>query len=250
MRVISIRQPWAALLALGIKRFEARTWTTPYRGDVLVHASSHRMTVQETLDLEVSPDLVDALHSVDLATFEAIEAFPTSAIIGKVTITEVLPSTSCDDFTSLDEATCGAPADGLFLWRVTGPRAITPIPCGGKLNLWTLPKELEPKVQRALASTAVPRWAKPRKGDFLTYELCVPSKPMQEIIGTGRFSRRGAVRRFVEYAIGAGALLEGGDLILNSRLQFLAPGRERLTVDEAETVVMNHFPAVEGAVAE
>lgn len=38
MKMISIRQPWAALVVSGIKDIENRTWPTRYRGPVLVHA--------------------------------------------------------------------------------------------------------------------------------------------------------------------------------------------------------------------
>ena len=38
IRVLSIRQPWAYLVASGIKKIENRTWTTRYRGPVLIHA--------------------------------------------------------------------------------------------------------------------------------------------------------------------------------------------------------------------
>jgi hypothetical protein len=39
MKVISIRQPWASLIAHGIKDVENRTWPTRYRGPILIHAS-------------------------------------------------------------------------------------------------------------------------------------------------------------------------------------------------------------------
>ncbi|WP_063614164.1 ASCH domain-containing protein [Bradyrhizobium sp. Cp5.3] len=39
MKIISIRQPWAALIVHGLKDIENRTWATGYRGPVLVHAS-------------------------------------------------------------------------------------------------------------------------------------------------------------------------------------------------------------------
>jgi hypothetical protein len=39
MRILSVRQPWAALIVNGIKDVENRTWLTRYRGPVLVHAS-------------------------------------------------------------------------------------------------------------------------------------------------------------------------------------------------------------------
>lgn len=39
MKAISIRQPWASLIVLGIKDIENRSWPTSQRGIVLVHAS-------------------------------------------------------------------------------------------------------------------------------------------------------------------------------------------------------------------
>ncbi len=36
---LSLRQPWAALLALGRKTVEVRSWSTDRRGLVLIHAS-------------------------------------------------------------------------------------------------------------------------------------------------------------------------------------------------------------------
>lgn len=38
VRVISIRQPWAALILAGKKRIELRTWKQSLRGPVLLHA--------------------------------------------------------------------------------------------------------------------------------------------------------------------------------------------------------------------
>ena len=40
MKALSIRQPWAWLIASGHKDVENRTWYTHYRGRFLIHASS------------------------------------------------------------------------------------------------------------------------------------------------------------------------------------------------------------------
>lgn len=40
MKVLSVKQPWALLLAEGRKDIENRTWTTNYRGKVLLHATA------------------------------------------------------------------------------------------------------------------------------------------------------------------------------------------------------------------
>ncbi|MBR1154613.1 ASCH domain-containing protein [Bradyrhizobium sp. JYMT SZCCT0428] len=39
MKIISIRQPWASLIVSGVKDVENRSWSTSYRGLVLIHAS-------------------------------------------------------------------------------------------------------------------------------------------------------------------------------------------------------------------
>jgi hypothetical protein len=39
MKIISIRQPWASLIVTGVKDVENRTWSTRYRGPILIHAS-------------------------------------------------------------------------------------------------------------------------------------------------------------------------------------------------------------------
>lgn len=38
MKVITIRQPFATLIAEGLKEYEFRSWKTEYRGDILIHA--------------------------------------------------------------------------------------------------------------------------------------------------------------------------------------------------------------------
>ena len=39
MRTLSIRNPWADLVAFGVKDVENRSWKTDYRGEFLIHAS-------------------------------------------------------------------------------------------------------------------------------------------------------------------------------------------------------------------
>lgn len=40
MKVLTLKQPWATLVAEGIKKYEFRTWKTNYRGKVLIHAGA------------------------------------------------------------------------------------------------------------------------------------------------------------------------------------------------------------------
>ena len=38
MKVITLKQPWASLVAYGYKKYEFRSWKLKYRGDIIIHA--------------------------------------------------------------------------------------------------------------------------------------------------------------------------------------------------------------------
>lgn len=39
MKALSLRQPWANLIVDGKKSIETRTWSTSYRGDIIIYSS-------------------------------------------------------------------------------------------------------------------------------------------------------------------------------------------------------------------
>lgn len=38
LKILTLKQPWATLVAEGIKKYEFRSWKTKYRGKILIHA--------------------------------------------------------------------------------------------------------------------------------------------------------------------------------------------------------------------
>lgn len=83
MKALSIRQPWAWLIVNGHKDIENRSWTTKFRGPVLIHAAKG-MTGAEYNDayhfaLEVG---------IKIPSFNDLER---GGIVGMATIT------GCDD---------------------------------------------------------------------------------------------------------------------------------------------------------
>jgi hypothetical protein len=42
MRVISLWQPWAELVARGLKLYETRSWAIEYRGEIAIHAAKKK----------------------------------------------------------------------------------------------------------------------------------------------------------------------------------------------------------------
>ena len=63
MKCLSVRQPWASMIACGKKTIETRTWKTSYRGDLLI--CSTKKPIIETLPLGVSLCVVDLYNCRD-----------------------------------------------------------------------------------------------------------------------------------------------------------------------------------------
>jgi len=72
MKTITIKQPWATLIAEGYKEYEFRTWKTKYRGDILIHAGKG-----------IDKKAMERFKHLDLE-------YPIGKIIAKATITDCI----------------------------------------------------------------------------------------------------------------------------------------------------------------
>lgn len=149
MRVLSIRQPWATLIMLGIKQLETRRWRTDYRGELVIHAAA---TGGQTS--------TDALMRLErrigaMPTSLVEKDYPLGALLGIVQLDECLPISPrlIAALTPL-ERNLGWYQDVGFVWDLAraGRRRLTqPIACAGRLGLWTLSPDLESQLRKALA---------------------------------------------------------------------------------------------------
>ena len=73
MKVITIKQPFASLIASGQKEYEFRTWKTSYRGDILIHAGK-----------SVDKEAMNRFSSFNLD-------YPLGCIIAKANLTNCIP---------------------------------------------------------------------------------------------------------------------------------------------------------------
>lgn len=90
MKVLSIKQPWAYLIATGIKDIENRSWKTNYRGKFLIHAPRF-ITKLDFYDLFTIDQLNVFSNSIDnngrcIAVNCALKRYALSSIIGEVEI--------------------------------------------------------------------------------------------------------------------------------------------------------------------
>lgn len=64
MKLITLWEPWATLMAIGAKKIETRHWGTPYRGWLAIHAAK-RFTDDEDTQCWMSP-FREALNSAHI----------------------------------------------------------------------------------------------------------------------------------------------------------------------------------------
>lgn len=87
---LSIKQPWAYLIAAGIKDIENRTWKCPqkYIGErVLIHASA-KCTMDIRMFLNMTSQQMDQVYKIADSLGQNFEAIKCGAIIGSVEIVD------------------------------------------------------------------------------------------------------------------------------------------------------------------
>jgi hypothetical protein len=143
MKAITVKQPWASIIAEGIKDIENRTWKTNFRGRVLIHAAAKPVK-----------DGMGALSVSQITAsdewFKNSELMPIlGAIIGSVEIVECVinhPSiwsektnilTLGDVFDDLKLLGMAIPPKTIYNWVLANPiKFKNPIPAKGKLSFW------------------------------------------------------------------------------------------------------------------
>ena len=124
MKVITIKQPFASLIAEGYKEYEFRTWNTKYRGDILIHAG-------KSIDKEAMERFKD--YNLE---------YPLGCIIAKAILTD---SILVDDtFVNKVGPTNPLVYKGIiehknkkeYGFKIDNVQKIKPISVNGKLSLW------------------------------------------------------------------------------------------------------------------
>lgn len=137
MKALTIKQPWASLVAHGLKNIENRTWKTNYRGRILIHAAA--TPVKEGWDALNEMQLVKSYAHKD-KLYGNNEELPYGAILGSVEIVDCVqnhPSVWAEE--------------GVWNWVLANPVLFDEPIQGvkGKLSLWEYDGELpQPKKEQ------------------------------------------------------------------------------------------------------
>lgn len=161
MKAITLTQPWATLIAIGAKKIETRSWSTQYRGPLVIHAAKGLGPVGGTQGL-MELCRTEPFRSVLIAAgFLGTPALPLGAIVAVCRLAACVATEAEEDgffggprsietgvvrlwkLTDRERA-FGDYSPGRYAWLLADVRALPePIPCRGALGLWDVPPDVE-----------------------------------------------------------------------------------------------------------
>lgn len=152
MKAISLWQPWATAMALGLKQIETRHWSHNYRGLIAIHAAKRwtreeRELAEEFAALNDEPRLLSP---------------PLGAIVAVGVIVSIRSSESLISEISSTEEMFGNYGPNRFGWLFKDIVALAePVPCKGAQGFFEVPDDLTKitleqtsRITRAVATPA------------------------------------------------------------------------------------------------
>lgn len=126
MRVLTLREPWASLIAYGPKRIETRSWRTHYRGELYIHAGARKVNQADPRILALLELLPGREPAYGLVLCRC-------NLVDCVEMDQAFLAGLHDPV----ERMCGEYAPGRWAWLLKDvePLAV-PFPAKGKLGLW------------------------------------------------------------------------------------------------------------------
>lgn len=128
-RALTVHQPWAWAIIIGVKPVENRSRRFNYRGNLLIHAGQQEETHMVDQVLEMIAE--ETSTAVSLLRNAYRQQAARGAIIGAITVTDCVTAHPSRWFTG---------PHALVLERPQ--RAYRPVPCRGQLGLWQPPADV------------------------------------------------------------------------------------------------------------
>lgn len=129
IKALTLWQPWATLIALGAKQVETRSWSTSYRGPLVIHAAKRPVKHEE-----ITAPIAQALNEHGLEP----DALPLGAVLCLCKLTDVERVETLKPRLWSGEVAFGNYAPGRYGWLLELVKcAPSPIPVAGKQGLWT-----------------------------------------------------------------------------------------------------------------
>ncbi|MFF5994262.1 ASCH domain-containing protein [Lysinibacillus sp. KU-BSD001] len=149
MKAITIKQPWATLIALGEKKFETRSWQTKHRGSLAIHAG--KSVDKEACD-DIEIKLALAKHGITsykqlpigavIATAEMVQCHGITKDWCEFGVAETDKGAKIEG----DEYWFGYYEEGRYAWELANVKVLEePVPAKGQLSLWEWANDDEKK---------------------------------------------------------------------------------------------------------
>jgi activating signal cointegrator 1 len=139
MKALSLIQPWATIVILGVKRYETRSWRTGYRGPLVIHASGRfPRELRGLCGREPFQSILQA------AGFESWADLPLGVVLGTV---ELSACQRVNELSAINgvELALGDYRSGRWAWLLENAQALPePIPWKGKRGVYDIPDSVLP----------------------------------------------------------------------------------------------------------
>jgi len=135
MKALSLTQPWATAMAIGLKEWETRSWPTSFRGRMAIHAAKGFPGWAKEFAAEA--------HRYHSGFPREVSEFPLGAVVCVGEIVECRRTNELRGDLSQTEQAWGDYADGRFAFKFNLERMLWPsIPAKGALGFWKMTDEL------------------------------------------------------------------------------------------------------------
>jgi hypothetical protein len=143
VKALSFWQPWASLVAHGMKTVETRAWPTHYRGPLIIHAALR------TRGLDAAAlQLLERLAREHLG--QALADLPTGAHVGVADVVGCIPT---DGFSPGPlERALGNYGPGRYAIVLAAALAFPSVPARGRQRFWTIDGDEERAVVEAMGA--------------------------------------------------------------------------------------------------
>ena len=126
MKILSIKEPYATLIATGNKLIETRSWKTNYRGELFIHASGKKIDKKVLTNNYIATLIKDLPMNYGNIICKA-------NLVDCVYMDEKFLKTIKSNS---KEYKLGEYKIGRYAWILKDVELINPIPVKGRLNIW------------------------------------------------------------------------------------------------------------------
>ncbi|KAL5711886.1 hypothetical protein ACHQM5_014115 [Ranunculus cassubicifolius] len=151
---LTMHQPWASLLVYGIKRVEGRSWPSPIRGRLWIHAAGK---VPDAETIKAMEDFYREIYAVNgVKDLKFPEFYPVSRLLGCV---DVVGCVKCEELVRWEEVPEGARLEGQtdFCWLCENPqKLLIPFEMRGFQRVYNLERKIYDAAVRGLSPVEGP----------------------------------------------------------------------------------------------